>query len=99
MRKVVLAECGGRCVARRIVPEVRCWASGPLHVHEVVDRSVRPGVHLDADFGVALCQAHHDWIHEDPSRAREVGLTFFSHDWEPAKERVIELRNLVWRIS
>lgn len=98
MRKLVLAECGGRCVARTVVPEVRCWSSGALDVHELVDRAVRPGVHLDADFGVALCRAHHDWVGEDATRARAVGLSFFSHDWEAAKGRAVELRTLAWRL-
>jgi hypothetical protein len=25
MRKRVIADCGGRCVARKGIPEVKCW--------------------------------------------------------------------------
>lgn len=97
MRKLVVAECGGRCVARKIVPEVRCWSWAGLEVHELVDRSVRPGVHLDSSFGVLLCGAHHEWVSSDATRAREVGLSFFSYDWEAAIARASELKVLVWR--
>lgn len=98
MRKVVLAECGGRCVARTVVPEVRCWSAGYLEVHELVDRAVRPGVHLDSSFGVSLCGAHHDWVSSDASRAREVALSFYSWEWEAALARAAELKVLVWRL-
>jgi hypothetical protein len=96
MRKRVIADCGGRCVARKGIPEVKCWASGTLDVHEVIDRSVRPGVALDHEYGIALCRAHHDWISENASRARERGFSFFSWDWEAALKRVAQLKVEVW---
>jgi hypothetical protein len=58
MRKRVIADCGGRCVAR--------------------------------------CRAHHDWISENASRARERGFSFFSWDWEAALKRVAQLKVEVW---
>ena len=96
MRKQVLADCGGRCVARKAIPEVKCWASGYLEVHELVDRSVRPGVALDHNYGVALCHAHHEWVTADASRARDRGFSFFSWDWEPALLRAQRLKAEVW---
>lgn len=95
MRRVVIGECGDRCVARVVLPEIRCY--GFLEVHELVDRSVRPGVQLDADFAITACRPHHEWISADASRARDDGLSFFSWDWEQALARVKELRTLSWR--
>jgi hypothetical protein len=95
MRRIVLGECGSTCVGKVAAPSVRCW--GPLEVHELCDRSVRPGVHLDADFGVALCHAHNQAVNDDATWGREVGLTFYSWDWEKALARVVELRALIWR--
>lgn len=66
------------CAARTLVPEVTCW--GVLDVDEVQGRGVRPGGHLDGTNVQVLCRAHHNWKHEHPARAHELGLTRWS--WE-----------------
>lgn len=90
MRETVLAETGEVCVGAALMPEVRCW--GGLEVHETIDRSVRPGVHLDPAFGVPLCHAHNMACNDDATRAREVGLSFFSHQVDEARARAAFLR-------
>lgn len=89
MRVAVLDETKGRCCAKGILPGV-CW--GGTEVHEVIDRSVRPGVHLDPAFGISICHAHHLVISDDASLAREVGLSFYSHEVVEARERAAQLR-------
>lgn len=89
MRQVVLDETKGRCVAKGILPGV-CW--GGTEIHEVIDRSVRPGVHLDPAFGVSICHAHHMVISDDATLARSVGLSFYSYEVDDARERAAELR-------
>lgn len=72
VRRVVRARAGGRCEARDLVPEVRCW--GPLDVDEVEARGVHPGAHLDPDLCQLLCRGHHDWRHANPAEAEARGL-------------------------
>ena len=47
--------------------------SGPLDGHEPVHRS-QGGDPTDPDAIVLLCRAHHDFCHEHPSAARDLGL-------------------------
>lgn len=61
----------GACTARQRVPAVECW--GPLAGHEPLPRS-RGGDYLDPEQVIALCAAHHQWVHEHPNAARVVGL-------------------------
>lgn len=65
-------RAGGRCEARDLVPEVRCW--GPLDVDELEARGVHPGAHLDPDLCQLLCRGHHDWRHANPAEAEARGL-------------------------
>lgn len=92
MRQTVLDETKGRCCVAAMVPEVECW--GGTEVHETIDRSVRPGVELDPAFGISVCHAHHVWISDDASRAREYGLSHFSYEVDVARERAAVLRGL-----
>lgn len=94
MREEVIAETGGRCCAAPLLPG-RCW--GGLDVHELIDRSVRPGVHLDAAFAVTICHAHHMVITENEELSRELKLTFYSYEVAQARERALELKAAVWR--
>lgn len=94
MRQTVLAETGGVCVARVLLPEVECW--GGTEIHELCERSTRPGVHLEAEFGVSCCHAHNSAINDRPTRAREVGLTFYSWQAEEARARAAVLRRSAW---
>lgn len=89
MRVEVIAETGGKCVAAGVLSG-RCW--GHIEVHEVIDRSVRPGVHLDAAFAVTLCYSHHLAVSDDATLAREVGLSFFSYQVDEARERAAALK-------
>jgi hypothetical protein len=90
MRAEVLAETGLVCVAKALMPEVYCW--GPIEVHETIDRSVRPSVHLDSAFGVPLCHAHNMACNDDATRARECGLSFYSYQVDEARARAGFLR-------
>ena len=81
VRAVVVAEVlerDGGCVAAELVPSIAC--RGALVVHEPPQRSVVPGSHLDPDLCVAICEGHHDWVHDHIAEAREVGLIVDS--WE-----------------
>jgi len=77
VRELVLERDRG-CVARRLVPEVRCASPfahrAPLEVDEIVGRG-RGGDPYDPDNCQALCQAHHDWKTTHPARAEELGLS------------------------
>lgn len=77
VRAEVLARDRG-CVARRLVPEVKCASPdrgrARLEVHEIVKRSRWPAGWLVVDNCVALCQAHHDWTEAEPAKATAVGL-------------------------
>lgn len=80
-RAAVVAEVLERdagCVGASRVPWVAC--RGRLTAHEVAQRSTSPGSHLRPDLAVALCSAHHDWVHDHIAEAREVGLIVDS--WE-----------------
>ncbi len=60
-----------RCVARLLVPQVRC--SGGTVGHEPLFRS-RGGNADDPNQIVLLCSAHHHWVHAHPAEALVVGL-------------------------
>lgn len=66
--EVVLRD--GGCVARRLVPDIACY--GRLDPHHVLRRS--QGGLDTADNLVTLCRAHHDWVHANPARARQLHL-------------------------
>lgn len=55
-----------------------CW--GDLDGHEVIQRSVRPGGHLEPDNIRLVCRRHHEWLERDAMLAHELGLLKFS--WE-----------------
>lgn len=65
----VLARDGG-CVARLLVPEIRC--QGRIDPHHALMRS-QGGKDTLEDL-IAVCRAHHDWIHNHPARSYELGL-------------------------
>ena len=65
----VLARDGG-CVARLLVPEVRC--AGRIDPHHALMRS-QGGKDTLEDL-IAVCRAHHDYIHANPARSYELGL-------------------------
>lgn len=55
---------------------------GPLDVHEPKTRA-RGGNYLDPDECVLLCRKHHDWVHDHPTEATELGLLIASWDQVP----------------
>ena len=55
-----------------------CW--GPLDVDEIVLRSQLKDAELIEDNCQVLCRKHHQWKHENPSKARELGL--YRSVWE-----------------
>jgi hypothetical protein len=65
----VLARDGG-CVARPLVPEVRC--AGRIDPHHALMKS--QGGQDTLDDLIAVCRSHHDYIHANPARSYELGL-------------------------
>ena len=65
----VLARDGG-CVARPLVREVQC--RGRIDPHHALMKS-QGGQDTLEDL-IAVCRAHHDWIHANPARSYELGL-------------------------
>lgn len=49
-----------------------CW--GPLDAHELRSRAQYPGGHLDPDNVRLVCRACHEFIHDHPIAAFELGL-------------------------
>ncbi len=76
----VLLRDGNRCRAAGIAPGA---CQGPLDVHEVIPRSVRPGAHLDPDGAIAICRLHHSWVGDHPAEAHALGLHGFSYERPP----------------
>lgn len=63
----------GRCQAERSWPEVAC--GGRLDPHHIRPVNRFPELRCDPDNLTTLCRAHHDAAHhEDPVRARALGL-------------------------
>jgi hypothetical protein len=54
---------------------------GPLDPHEPKTRG-RGGDYLDENEVVLLCRDHHDWCHDHPLEATDLGLLV--HSWEPS---------------
>lgn len=68
-RKAVLAR-DRYCQARDVWPDIQCWSD--LHVHHKRRRS--QGGTDDLSNLVALCAAHHDAVHANPSVSVGLGL-------------------------
>lgn len=72
-------RANGMCQATVLAPDVPCWVTG-WTAHEVVQRSVRPGSHLEPDLCIFVCGYHHGLIHDDEPRARKFG--FIRDSWD-----------------
>lgn len=71
-RKKMLAEFySDTCIAAELLPDVRC--GGPLDPHEPLTRA-RGGSITDPENLVWICRAHHDYCHDHPIEATELGL-------------------------
>lgn len=60
-----------------------CWhppGETLLDAHEVIQRSVRPGGHLEADNVRMVCRRHHEWIDAHQVTAATLGLHGYSYD-------------------
>jgi hypothetical protein len=55
-------------------PKAKCLNRGTLHAHHIATRSRRPDLIYDVDNGIALCFIHHQWVHDHPIEAAELGL-------------------------
>lgn len=75
---LVLTRARWMCEARDLIPGVQC--RGLLVAHEVVQRSVRPGSHLEPLLQVAVCAAHHSHIHDHIAESHANGL--LRHSWD-----------------
>jgi 5-methylcytosine-specific restriction endonuclease McrA len=69
LREAVLRRDGG-CVARSIVPDIRCV--GSLQVHHLWRRS-QGGPNEDWNLK-SVCAAHHEWIHRNVRQAKLLDL-------------------------
>jgi hypothetical protein len=52
-----------------------------LDAHEIIQRSVRPGGHLEVANVRMVCRRHHDWIDAHQQTAKTLGLLAMS--WDP----------------
>ena len=75
IRDQVLARDQG-CRALRLVPEIRCF--GPIDPHHVLRRS--QGGKDTVENLIAVCRAHHDWIHQHPAKSYSLDLLRRSGD-------------------
>lgn len=56
--------------------------TGPVVVHHIAQRSVRPDLVTEPSNVVCLCFFHHGYVHQHPHIAHELG--FLKHSWEVA---------------
>ena len=68
----VIARDGLACHAQDVGLEHDCQY--PLDPHELRSRAQYPGGHLDPANVILICRWAHDWIHDHPIRAFELGL-------------------------
>lgn len=98
---------GNRCYAEKVIsryPAVaadRDWprfCGGRLDAHEIIQRSVRPGGHLEPANVRLVCRIHHEWIDRFQITAKTLGLS--ANSWEPIPEpvRVYGLFDTVWDV-
>lgn len=76
--EAVFRRDGHACVARTKVPGVRCRPR--LDPHEIIPRSAWRDGYLVMSNVVTVCEAHHDWIDNNPNEAHTLGLHGYS--WE-----------------
>jgi hypothetical protein len=55
-------------------PASNCWNTGTLHAHHIATRKRRPDLVYDENNGITLCFIHHQWVHDHPIEAVELGL-------------------------
>jgi hypothetical protein len=77
VRAVVLAR-DRTCRAEFLVPAVVC--RGALAVHEPLQRSLSSTSWLDPDQAIALCRAHHNYVHDHIAESLANGLLRNSWD-------------------
>lgn len=68
----IVRERDRDCRAAARVPDVRC--AGPRDGHEIIPRSRWRAGFLEPSNVLLVCRAHHDWIHDNPIAARDLGL-------------------------
>lgn len=76
-RKMLSKLRSDLCAASKLVPYVKC--SGSLDPHEPLTRA-RGGSITDPSNLIWLCRSHHDFVHDYPHYAHELGL--LKHSWE-----------------
>jgi hypothetical protein len=79
-RRIVMERCGRACEA---CPKVEPGGllRVAVHVHEILPRSAGGDI-TDPANCLGVCERHHQWIHEHPIEARQLGLLQTS--WEAA---------------
>lgn len=81
---MVLDRAGGLCQGGAVIANVdrrqgRACTRWATDVHELLRRS-QGGDPTDPSGCVALCRACHRWVTENPRKAHQVGLVYWS--WE-----------------
>lgn len=71
-------RCEAGPLVRKAQPGFECGGYS-VDVHEPLTRA-RGGSILDEENTIALCRRCHDWIHEHPGMARQVGL--LKNSWD-----------------
>lgn len=100
VRVETILLAAGRCQAPQGLGGITCtysdlhdWEGNPTgHVHEVIRRGRRPGVHLDVTLTVYLCWAHHRLVTVDELLGRSAGLCWRSHEVDEARAAVAAIR-------
>jgi len=87
---LALERAHHKCEARHVtVAECR----GPLDVDEIIARSAWAKGYLELGNVQVLCRMHHDWKHDNPLTAKDLGWT--RESWErPMPGQEVDLR--VW---
>lgn len=75
--EVVLERDDYRCQA---VGFAGLDCAGPIEVHHLAGRDVRPDLVLDPENMLCLCERHHTYVTDHPAEAHDAGLHRFS--WE-----------------
>jgi hypothetical protein len=74
-----------KCEAGDMAFGIRCGEA--CDVHEIIQRSVRPGSHLEVELTAFVCRPHHSAIDDNIEEANRLGLYFMSWEYDLAVAR------------
>jgi hypothetical protein len=85
VREETARRANWKCEAGEMAFGLAC--SGDFDCHEIIQRSVRPGSHLEIELTSYVCRQHHSAVDLFPDEANRLGLLFKSWQYEEAVER------------